>query len=82
MKFKWNEMSPAQKKETIITVGLAIIGLIFILLDLTGVYPNKLHYPVLCVMSLYEGVASWNKNRKIAITEFVCAAFFAAYTFL
>lgn len=82
MKFSWNEMSPAQKKETIVLLVLAMIGFVLVILDLTGIWSNNLLYPVLTVLSLFEGVTSWNKNRKAAIMEFVCAAFFSVYTFL
>ena len=82
MKFNWNEMSPAQKKEAIVLTVLALIGFVFVILDLTGTWANNFHYLVLAVMSLFEGITSWNKNRKLAIMEFVCAVFFAISMFL
>ena len=82
MKQNWNEMSPSQKKETIVLTVMSLIALIFIVLDMTGKWPNNLHYLALCALSLFEGVISWNKNRKMAIWELVAAALFAANAFI
>ena len=82
MKFNWKEMNPSQKRETIVLFVLTAIALVFAILDLSGKWPNNLCYITLAVLSVFEGVFSWNKNRKMAILEFVAAAFFAANTFM
>ena len=82
MKLNWNEMSPAQKKETIVLTILALVGMIFVILDLSGKWPNGIYYLFLSVMSLFEGVTGWNKNRKLAITELVLAVIFALNFFI
>ena len=75
-------MSKAQKIETIVITVLALIAAVFAVLEFTGKWPNNFTYPVLAVGSVFEGVMNWNKNRKLAILELVCAAFFAANTFV
>ena len=82
MKFNWNEMSAFQKIETIVLLVLALIALIFVILDQTGKWANNLHHLVLCAMCLFECYTGWNKNRKMAIWELVAAAFFAVYAFI
>ena len=79
---KWNEMSAAQKTEVIVTLVMGVITLAFIVLDVTGVWKNNLHYIALSVLSVYECIMSWNKNRKMAILELVAAVFLAASAFL
>ena len=71
MKFNWNEMSPAQKRESIIVLVLAMIGMVFAILDLSGKWPNNLTYLAISVLSLFEGITAWNKNRKLAVTDLV-----------
>ena len=79
---KWNEMNTAQKSEVIVTLVLGVLSLVFIILDETGTWKNSLHYIALSVLSVYECIMSWNKNRKIAILELVAAVFLAASAFL
>ena len=79
---KWNEMSADQKTEVIVTLVMGVIPLAFIVLDVTGVWKNNLHYIALSVLSVYECIMSWNKNRKMAILELVAAVFLAASAFL
>lgn len=82
MKFNWSEMSSSQKSEAIVLTVLPAIALIFIALDMTGKWANNLHYLVLGVLSLYEGITGWNKNRKFAIMELVASVFLAANAFI
>ena len=81
-KMKWNEMNAAQKSEVIVTLVLGVVSLVFIILDETGTWKNSLHYIALSVLSVYECIMSWNKNRKMAILELVAAVFLAASAFL
>ena len=82
MKSSWNKMSSAQKKETIVLTVLVLIGMIFAILDLSGKWPNNFYCLFLSVMSLFEGIISWKKNRKLAIAEFICAVLFALNLFI
>ena len=79
---KWNEMSADQKTEVIVILVLGAITLGFIVLDETGTWKNNLHYIALGVLSVYECIMSWNKNRKMAILELVAAVFLAASAFM
>ena len=78
MKFNWNEMNASQKRETVVLIVLTLIALVFVVLDLSGKWPNNISYLVLSVLSVFEAIVGWNKNRKMAILELVAAAFFAA----
>ena len=77
MKFNWKEMTPAQKRDALVLTILPLIAVPFLALDMTGKWPNNITYLLLSVLSLYEGVVGWNKNRKMAIVEFVLAVVFA-----
>lgn len=82
MKFNWNEMDASQKKEAIVLTVLSAIALIFIVLDMTGTWANNIAYLVLGILSLYEGITGWNKNRKWAILELIAAVFMAVNAFI
>ena len=82
MKSSWKEMSPSQKREALVSLVLAAIAMIFVILDMSGKWANNIHYLVLSALSLYEGIVSWNRNRKMAILEFVVAAIFVANAFV
>ena len=82
MKLDWNEMDASQKKEAIVLTVMAAIALIFIALDRTGIWTNNIAYLVFGILSLYEGITGWNKNRKWAILELVAAVFMAVNAFI
>lgn len=82
MKFNWNEMNASQKQEAIVLTVMPAIALIFIVLDMTGIWVNHISYLILAILSLYEGITGWNKNRKMAILELVAAFFLAANAFI
>ena len=82
MKSNWNEMDASQKREAIVLTVLPAIALIFIILDMTGKWTNNIHYLMLAILSVYEGITGWNKNRKMAILELVAALFLAANAFI
>ena len=82
MKLDWNEMDASQKKEAIVLTVMAAIALIFIALDRTGTWTNNIAYLVFGILSLYEGITGWNKNRKWAILELVAAVFMAVNAFI
>ena len=82
MKLDWNEMDASLKKEAILLTVMAAIALIFIVLDRTGTWANNIAYLVFGILSLYEGITGWNKNRKWAILELVAAVFMAVNAFI
>ena len=79
---RWDEGSADQEAEVMGTLVMGVITLAFIVLGVTGVWKNNLHYIALSVLSVYECIMSWNKNRKMAILELVAAVFLAASAFL
>lgn len=82
MKSDWNKMDASQKKEAIVLTVMPAIALIFIVLDRTETWKNNIAYLVLAILSVYEGITGWNKNRKMAILELIAALFLAANAFL
>ena len=82
MKYNWNEMDASQKKEAIVLTVMPMIALIFIILDITGMWVNNIAYLVLSILALYEGITGWNKNRKFAILELIAAVFMVANAFI
>lgn len=82
MKSDWNKMDASQKKEAIVLTVMPAIALIFIVLDRTEMWKNNIAYLVLAILSVYEGITGWNKNRKMAILELISALFLAANAFL
>ena len=71
MNKKWSEMTPAEKKKFIALCACAAIALVFIVLDLTGVWQNKIGSYLISVCFLIEGVTTWKKNTKMAILDIV-----------
>lgn len=82
MKFNWKEMTPAQKRDALVSIILPLLALPFLVLDITGKWPNNITFFFLSALSLYEGIVGWNKNRKMAILEFVLVVVFAAVGFI
>ena len=82
MKFDWNGMDASQKKETIVLIVMSVISLIFIILDVTGAWANNISFLALSILSLYEGIMGWNRNRKWAILELIAAVFLTANIFI
>lgn len=82
MKFEWNGMDAFQKKETIVLIVMSVISLIFIILDVTGAWANNISFLALSILSLYEGIMGWNRNRKWAILELIAAVFLTANIFI
>ena len=73
MNKKWSEMTPAEKKKFIALCALAAIALVFVVLDLTGVWTNKIGTYMISVFFLIEGVMTWKQNVKIAILDILLA---------
>lgn len=82
MKFDWTGMDASQKKETIVLIVMSVISLIFIILDVTGAWANNISFLALSILSLYEGIMGWNRNRKWAILELIAAVFLTANIFI
>ena len=82
MKFDWNGMDASQKKETIVLIVMSVISLIFIILDVTGAWANNISFLALSILSPYEGIMGWNRNRKWAILELIAAVFLTANIFI
>lgn len=82
MKFDWNGMDASQKKETIVLIVMSVISLIFIILDVTGAWANNISFLALSILSLYEGIMGWNRNRKWAILELIATVFLTANIFI
>ena len=82
MKFDWNGMDASQKKETIVLNVMSVISLIFIILDVTGAWANNISFLALSILSLYEGIMGWNRNRKWAILELIATVFLTANIFI
>ena len=73
MNKKWSEMTPAEKKKFIAICIFAAIALVFIVLDLTGVWKNKIGTYMISALFLIEGVLNWKDNTKMAILDIVLA---------
>lgn len=73
MNKKWSEMTPAEKKLTIALYVYAAIALVFVVLDMTGVWKNEIHTIMISIFFLGEGIVTWKKNTKMAILDFVLA---------
>ena len=71
MNKKWSEMTPAEKKKLIFLCIYAAIALVFIILDLSGVWKNEVGQYMLCVYFVIEGVVTWKKSKKMAILDIV-----------
>ena len=82
MKSNWIEMNASQKQESIVLTVMPSIALIFFALAISGIWVNNIAHLVLAILSLYEGIIGWNKNRKMAILELVAALFLAAIAFI
>ena len=73
MNKKWSEMTPAEKKKFIALCIFAAIALVFIVLDLTGVWKNKIGSYFISVFFVIEGVLTFKNNKKMAILDIVLA---------
>ena len=62
MNKKWSEMTPAEKKKFIVLCVCAAIALVFVVLDLTGVWKNKIGSYMISVFFLIEGVLNFKSN--------------------
>ena len=73
MNKKWSEMTPAEKKKFVGLCVCTAIALVFIILDLTGAWKNKIGSYMISVFFLIEGVLTFKTNKKIAILDIVLA---------
>ena len=73
MNKKWNEMTPAEKKKFIVLCVFAAIALVFIFLDLIGVWQNKIGSYLISVFFLIEGLLTFKNNKKMAILDIILA---------
>ena len=81
MNKKWNEMTPAEKIKLIAICIYVVIALVFVVLDLAGVWKNDVCAYMLAAFFLVEGVVSWKKNRNVAITELILSVVMVLGTF-
>lgn len=70
---KWSEMTPAEKKQFIVLCAVAAIALVFVVLDLTGVWKNKVGTYLISALFLIEGLLTWKENTKMAILDIILA---------
>ena len=73
MNKKWSEMTPAEKKKFIALCAVAVLAFVFVVLDLTGVWKNKIGTYMISALFLIEGVLNWKNNTKMAILDIVLA---------
>lgn len=73
MNKKWSEMTPAEKKKFVALCILAAFALVFVVLDLTGLWQNKIGSYLISVFFLFEGVMNFKNNKKMAILDIVLA---------
>ena len=73
MNKKWSEMTPAEKKKFIAICAVSALALVFVVLDLTGVWKNKIGTYTISALFLIEGVLNWKNNIKMAILDIVLA---------
>ena len=73
MNKKWSEMTPAEKKKFVVLCVVAAIALVFVFLDLTGVWQNKIGTYMISAFFLIEGVVTFKNNKKMAILDIVLA---------
>ena len=73
MNKKWSEMTPAEKKKFIAICAVAALAFVFVVLDLTGVWKNKIGTYMISALFLIEGVLNWKDNTKMAILDIVLA---------
>ena len=65
MNKKWSEMTPAEKKKFIVLCVFAAIALVFIFLDLTGAWKNKIGTYMISVFFLIEGVLTEEEKARM-----------------
>lgn len=71
MNKKWSEMTPTEKKLMIALWIYVGIALVFIALDLGGVWKNQVHIYMLSAFMLGDGIVTWKKNRVLSIVYLV-----------
>ena len=76
MKKEWSKMTPTEKKLMVLLCIYVAIALVFVALDLSGMWKNKVYKYMTVVFCLGEGVVEWKKNRKMALLDLVLAVVF------
>lgn len=76
MKKEWSKMTTTEKKLMVLLCIYVAIALVFVALDLSGMWKNKVYKYMTVVFCLGEGVAEWKKNRKMALLDLVLAVVF------
>lgn len=81
MKKNWSELSSAEKKLFVLLCIYVVIGLVFVALDLSGVWKNEISRYMLAIFCLVEGVVEWKKNWKMSLVNFALAILFLLNAF-
>lgn len=71
MNKKWSEMTPIEKKLMIVLWIYVAIALVFLALDLGGVWKNPVYIYMLSAFMLGDGIVTWKKNRVLSIVYLV-----------
>ena len=82
MKAKWSEMSCKKKILTVAYIIIAIITIVFAVIDIAQIWKPadnlwSFSFAALCGIACLQ---KWNENRKAAIIELVCGIILVAVT--